>query len=128
MSIPGFTADASLFELGKFNQATRESSPGGALVQPASPFSDVIYRERFFPVAGLRRSTVFDPCYWRHRCQNIYDPRPELRGKVDLHILLGRADLSVAATGRRRDYNPSHKCRDCHRTHHEDHEQEHAVT
>ena len=58
MNIPGFTAEASLFNVSTRYQATAEASFYGGIVQPAGPFSDVFYPDR--PVPGLF-SHVFHP-------------------------------------------------------------------
>ena len=58
MNIPGFTAEASLFNVGTRYQATTEASFYGGIVQPASPFSDVFHPDRPVPVLY---SHVFHP-------------------------------------------------------------------
>jgi hypothetical protein len=66
MSIPGFTAEASLYNGNVRYQATTEGGFYGGLVQPASPFSDVIYRDR--PVLSLfGLSSPYLYC-WELRC------------------------------------------------------------
>jgi hypothetical protein len=80
VSMPGFTAETSLSRASVRHQGTPGAPCRGDIVQPAS--SDVILLNPPLMRAGFRRRDVFDPCYWRHRCQHIYDPRPELRGNV----------------------------------------------
>lgn len=79
MNMPGFTAEVSLSDVSVRYQARTEALSCGGNVQPAS---EMIVLNPPLVGAGLRRPTVFDPCYLRLRCQKIYDPRPELRGKV----------------------------------------------
>ena len=80
MSLPGFTAEVSLSNISVAHQGTRGAPSRGGIVRPAS--SDVILLHAPIRGAGIRGREVFDPCYWRPHCQNIYDPRPELRGNV----------------------------------------------
>lgn len=78
MNIPGFTAEASLYNGDVRYRAAAEATVYGGHVQPASRFSDVTYQER----SVLSRnhyfgSDVYDPCYWRYRCtweEVWYDP------------------------------------------------------
>ena len=56
INIPGYTAEASLFNVSTRYQATSEATVYGGIVQPAS---DVFYPDR--PVPGLSSSHVFYP-------------------------------------------------------------------
>lgn len=79
--IPGFTAQVSLFDVRAQYDAVAEPFSYDDTVQPAA--SDVfVLRDPGISAGVRRRRTVLDPCFVRRRCQNIYDPRPELRGKV----------------------------------------------
>lgn len=53
MTIPGFTAEASLHNGGTRYQATPLDSSYGGLVQPAGPFSTVFHPDR--PIFCLKR-------------------------------------------------------------------------
>jgi len=80
MNMPGFTAVMSLSDVSVRYQAMTETLFCGGNVQPSG--SDEIVLNPPLASAGLRRPVVVDPCYLRLRCQKIYDPRPELPGKV----------------------------------------------
>lgn len=51
MNIPGFTAEASLYNSNVPYQSTTEATVYGGIVQPAGPFSDVFDPNR--PVPGI---------------------------------------------------------------------------
>jgi hypothetical protein len=58
MNIPGFTAEASLFNVSTRYQGTAEAGFYGGLVQPASLFSNVFYPDQPVPVLS---SQLFYP-------------------------------------------------------------------
>jgi hypothetical protein len=80
MSMPGFTAELSLSDGRVRGRGTPTILAREAKVQPASLPRIQLNPVRVGPV--FRRPLVFDPCYWRRRCQNIYDPRPEFPNRV----------------------------------------------
>jgi hypothetical protein len=58
MKMPGFTAEASLFNSDVRYQSTAEASVYGGIVQIASPFSDVFDPDRLVPLLSAQ---LFDP-------------------------------------------------------------------
>ena len=53
MNMPGFTAEASLYNVNERYQATAQATVYGGLVQPAGPFSTVFRPDR--PIFCLKR-------------------------------------------------------------------------
>ena len=81
--MPGFTAEASLYNSEARYRATTEAAVYGGLVQPASP-SDRI--DQYRPVLSRNHDFASDVfCYWRFLChwENLaFDPvygKPLLR-------------------------------------------------
>jgi hypothetical protein len=62
MNIPGFTAEASLYNVSTRYRATAEAGFYGGLVQPAFDWS-FLFSELFFPDRPLRL------CRWRYGCR-----------------------------------------------------------
>jgi len=65
MNIPGFTAEASLFNVSTRYQATTEATFYGGTVQPASPFSDVTYQDLSYLYRPFRWNCLKRVCYLR---------------------------------------------------------------
>lgn len=78
MNIPGFTAEASLYDCNVRYRSATDATYYGGLIYPAS---DLLHPDR--PVLSLKphlRSVVFDWCVWSYRChwEAIYfDPLNE---------------------------------------------------
>lgn len=72
-TMPGFTAEASLYNASTRYRATSEAAVHGGLVQPAGPFSDYATVDRSLPFLG----PVYTPRpIWclRRRCQDVAPP------------------------------------------------------
>jgi hypothetical protein len=72
-AIPGFTAEASLYNASTSYQAASEAAVHGGLVQPAGPLSDYANADTPFPSLG----PVYTPrpvwCLMR-RCKDVAPP------------------------------------------------------
>ena len=69
MNMPGFTAEASLYNGNVRYQSTTEATRYGGLVQPAQVFSDVFYTDR--PIWCLKCHWVDLPPYGKPFCIKV---------------------------------------------------------
>jgi hypothetical protein len=74
-TLPGFAAEASLYNVSTRYQATPEATVHGGLVQPASPFSDYANLDTSFPFFGPVYTPRPIPCF-KWQCFQLPNQNP----------------------------------------------------